>query len=80
LFTEDLRSTPAFSKDRYGSVPRFYVVCSEDSAIVKEYQQWMIENHPVNKVLEIKGADHMAMLSRPQELCQSLLHIADDIN
>ena len=27
-------------------------------------------------VVEIKGADHMAMLSKPQELCDSLLKIA----
>lgn len=71
---------PAFSVDRYGSVPSFYILCSEDAAIVKDYQQWMIQNHPVKEVIEIEKADHMAMLSTPLELYQSLLRIADDFD
>lgn len=80
LFMEDLESMPAFSGDRYGSVPRFYILCCEDAAIVKDYQRWMIQNYPVKKVIEIERADHMAMLSTPQELYQSLLHIADNLD
>ncbi|XP_061363420.1 salicylic acid-binding protein 2-like isoform X3 [Gastrolobium bilobum] len=37
---------------------------------------WMIENAGINDMLEINGADHMAMLSKPQELCDSLQQIA----
>lgn len=80
LFVEDLESMPAFSEDRYGSVPRFYILCCQDAVIVKDYQQRMIQNHPVRKVIEIERADHMAMLSTPQELHQSLLRIADDLD
>lgn len=79
LFVEDLKSKPAFSKDRYGSVSRFYVVCNEDAAIVKDHQQLMIENYPGSRVVEIEGADHMVMFSKPQELFQSLLHITEDM-
>ncbi|KAG2295590.1 hypothetical protein Bca52824_042259 [Brassica carinata] len=34
-----------------------------------DYQRWMISNFPVKEVMEIKDADHMAMFSKPQELC-----------
>lgn len=44
--------------------------------IIKEFQCWMIENYPVKEVMEIKGADHMAMFSKPQELTHRLLEIA----
>ncbi|ONK72490.1 uncharacterized protein A4U43_C04F19970 [Asparagus officinalis] len=80
MFLEDLESTSALSKDRYGSVPSFYVVCCDDAIIAKEYQQQMIRNHCVKKVFEIEGSDHMPMFSRPQELCQSLLEIVEHVD
>ncbi|XP_020261458.1 methylesterase 3-like isoform X2 [Asparagus officinalis] len=80
MFIEDLESMSALSKDRYGSVPSFYVVCCDDALITKEYQQQMIRNHCVKKVFEIEGSDHMAMFSRPQELCQSLLEIVEHVD
>ncbi|XP_061352526.1 salicylic acid-binding protein 2-like [Gastrolobium bilobum] len=76
LFLEDLSRQKNFSKEGYGSVPRAFVVCTEDLIIPLEYQLWMVKNAGINDVLEIKGADHMAMLSKPQELCESLLQIA----
>ena len=36
----------------------------------------MIENSGATKVIEIHGADHMPMFSKTQELCDSLLEIA----
>lgn len=44
--------------------------------ILKQFQHWMIENYAVREVMEIKGADHMAMFSKPQELTHCLLEIA----
>jgi hypothetical protein len=76
LFREDLSKAKNFSKERYGSVQRVYVVCDEDLGIPKEFQRWMIENGGLKDVMEIKGADHMAMFSKPQELCHRLLEIA----
>ncbi|KAL5705048.1 hypothetical protein ACHQM5_023397 [Ranunculus cassubicifolius] len=56
------------TKERYGKVPRVYVVSGEDKIIKKDFQMWMIEKNPTDDVKEIIGADHMAMLSKPQEL------------
>ncbi|XP_027347301.1 methylesterase 1-like isoform X4 [Abrus precatorius] len=76
LFMEDLAQQKNFSKDGYGSVPLAFIVCNGDLAIPLNYQLWMIQNAGINDVLEIKDADHMAMLCKPQELCDSLLQIA----
>ncbi|KAM0862627.1 hypothetical protein ACQ4PT_045142 [Festuca glaucescens] len=77
FFLEDLELQQPYSEDRYGSVRKVYIVCKEDLAIVEAYQRWMIENNPVQEVKELNGADHMAMLSRPDELAQCLADIAE---
>ncbi|KAK7386480.1 hypothetical protein VNO78_26740 [Psophocarpus tetragonolobus] len=76
LFIEDMSMQKNFSKQGYGSVPRVYIVCTEDLTITLEFQLWMIQNAGFNDIVEIKGADHMPMFSKPQELCDSLLLIA----
>ncbi|RZC23679.1 salicylic acid-binding protein 2-like [Glycine soja] len=76
LFMEDLTKQKNFSKEGYGSVPRAFIVCTEDLAIPLEYQLFMIQNVGFNEVVEIKGTDHMAMLCKPQELFDSLQQIA----
>lgn len=77
LFLYDLSKANSFSTTGYGSVKRVYVMCDEDLAIPVEFQRWMIENSAVEEVMEIKGADHMAMLSKPQELFHCLSEIAN---
>ncbi|KAL5099335.1 hypothetical protein RYX36_003662 [Vicia faba] len=77
FFLEDLSEAENLSKERYESVPRAYVVANDDLAIPVEFQQWMIQNAGIDIVKVIDGADHMAILSKPQELCLSLLEIAD---
>ncbi|KAL2333623.1 hypothetical protein Fmac_014836 [Flemingia macrophylla] len=77
LFIQDLSQQKTFSKQGYGSVPLAFIVCTEDLANPLKFQLWMIQNVGTNvDVLEIKGADHMAMLSKPHQLCDFLLHIA----
>ena len=77
LFVEDLAKLNMFSDEGYGSVARVFIKCDEDEAIRKEFQQWLIENNGgVKEVMTIKGADHMAMFSNPQELCTCLLKVA----
>ncbi|XP_028751960.1 salicylic acid-binding protein 2-like [Neltuma alba] len=75
-FVDDLSKANNFSEEGFGSVPRAFIVCNQDLAILMEFQLWMIQNSGVNEVLEIKDADHMAMLSQPQELCDALLCLA----
>lgn len=62
------------TKEKYGSVRRIYVVCDEEN---DPKQTWMIDNNPVDEVMVISDSDHMAMFSKPQELCSCLLDIGD---
>ncbi|KAK8951442.1 Methylesterase 3 [Platanthera zijinensis] len=75
LFYQELSKKPAFSKEGYGSVDKIYIICEDDAAIDEDFQQWMIENNPVKEVMKIRGADHMAMLSKPKELCECIKSI-----
>ncbi|KAF8088819.1 hypothetical protein N665_0529s0016 [Sinapis alba] len=77
LATDNLAGTRSFSEEGYESVTRIYIVCGEDIAVPEDYQRWMINNFPVKEVMQIEYADHMAMFSRPRELCALLLEIAD---
>nr|XP_004300558.2 PREDICTED: salicylic acid-binding protein 2-like isoform X2 [Fragaria vesca subsp. vesca] len=58
LFKEDIK----LSKEKYGSVPRVFIVSDQDLSIEEDAQMWMIENNPPNEVKVINGADHMVML------------------
>ncbi|CAK7339432.1 unnamed protein product [Dovyalis caffra] len=62
------------TKEKYGSVRRVYIVCEQEN---DPKQTWMIENNPVDEVMVISGSDHMAMFSKPQELCSCLQDIGD---
>ncbi|GAV89049.1 Abhydrolase_6 domain-containing protein [Cephalotus follicularis] len=75
IFLHDLSTTKSFSNAGYGSIARVFIVCNEDLGIPKEFQHWMIKNYLVKDVFEIE-ADHMAMFSKPQELCDRLSEIA----
>jgi hypothetical protein len=76
MFVEDLVLQKPYTKERYGSVRKVYIVCTEDHAIVDKFQRWMLENNPVDEVKEI-AADHVVMLSMPDELVRCLTDIAD---
>lgn len=77
LFIKDLKNANQFTKEGFGSVRRAYVVCDEDNAIKKEFQQWMIDNNPAEVVKELKHVDHMPMLCDPKQLSLCLLDIVD---
>ncbi|KAL3529873.1 hypothetical protein ACH5RR_009195 [Cinchona calisaya] len=66
-----------FSAELYGSVKRAYIVCGEDKGLPADFQRWLTKNIGVEEVKEIIDADHMPMLSKPQELCEYLLEISD---
>nr|XP_034913125.1 salicylic acid-binding protein 2-like [Populus alba] len=65
-----------FTKEKYGSVPRVYIVCDQDKIIKEAIQRWMIEKNPPEEVKVIPGSDHMLMFSKPQETCSCLLEVA----
>ena len=63
----------------YGSVKKVFVVVKADACMSEEDQRWMVDLSPGTEVEEIAGADHMAMCSRPRELCDILLRIANKV-
>ncbi|KAH9616483.1 hypothetical protein KSS87_019902 [Heliosperma pusillum] len=77
LFLTSLAKANNFSDSRYGSVRRVYIVCKKDDGINEEFARWMITNSQLPEVKEIEDADHMAMISQPQKLCDCLIEIAD---
>ncbi|KAF3775433.1 Salicylic acid-binding protein 2 [Nymphaea thermarum] len=77
FYRDDLSGHDFVSEANYGRTKRVYVVCKDDEKIKESFQRWMIEMSPVDEVVEIEGADHMAMLSKPHELCSHLLKIAE---
>uniref|UniRef100_M1CEZ6 Salicylic acid-binding protein 2 n=1 Tax=Solanum tuberosum TaxID=4113 RepID=M1CEZ6_SOLTU len=81
LFIEDLSKAKYFTDEGYGSVKKVYIICTEDKVLPKEFQQRLIDNiGTVTEAKEIKGADHMAMLCMPKQLCDTLLEIAYKYN
>ena len=74
-FVESLSKANKFTEDRYGSVPRVYIVCTEDILLSPSLQRFMIEKNEVKEVMEIP-ADHMAVFSKPKELGQCILELA----
>ena len=57
---------------RFGRVPRVYIECSRDKAIVPSLQRQMHTALPCRQVLAL-DADHSPFFSRPDELT-ALLH------
>ncbi|KAG2594086.1 hypothetical protein PVAP13_5NG618900 [Panicum virgatum] len=61
----------------YGSVSRVFVIAKADNSTTEEMQRRMVDLSPGAEVEEIAGADHMAMISKPKELCDVLVKIAN---
>ena len=75
MFVESLSEANKLTDDRYGSVPRVYIVCTEDILLSPSIQRFMIEQNEVKEVMEIP-ADHMAVFSKPKELSQCILELS----
>jgi len=63
---------------RYGAVRRVYVVAEEDEWKPAETQRLMASWNPGTEVVGLQGADHMPMFSKPRELSELLMEIAND--
>lgn len=59
----------------YGSVPRFYIECTEDKAVTPFIQRKMYSETTCEKVFSMKTS-HSPFFSKPQELCDIFLEIA----
>lgn len=77
LFSDEATQEEVWvTKEKYGSVPRVYIVCDQDKIIKEAIQRWMIEKNPPDEVKVVPGSDHMLMFSKPQEMCSCLLEVA----
>ncbi|KAG6729390.1 hypothetical protein I3842_01G026800 [Carya illinoinensis] len=72
-----LQKEANLSREKYGQVPRVYIICQKDNIMKEDFQRWMIENNPAPEVKVIADSDHMVMFSQPKELCSYLLEIAE---
>jgi len=75
---EDLRENTQLTEEKHGTVARVYIVCEQDKIMEQDFQVSIVERNPPNEVKVIAGADHMPMLSKPQELFSYLQQIADN--
>ncbi|XP_052191761.1 methyl jasmonate esterase 1-like [Diospyros lotus] len=73
---ENMSEELVFTAEKYGSVRRVFIVSEKDEVAKKEFQEWMIDRNPPDEVEEIKGSDHMVMVSKPVKLSALLLAIA----
>lgn len=65
------------SEARFGSVPRFYIECTEDRAVTPFIQQKMYKEMPCQKVYRM-ATSHSPFFSRPAELVEILCEIAEN--
>lgn len=62
------------SVDRFGQVPKAYIRCLKDQAVLLADQQKMIEKTNIHTVLDL-DADHSPFLSRSEAFVDGLKHI-----
>ena len=67
----------SITDEKYGSVPRYYIECTEDRAISPKLQQMMYYETPCKKVYKIK-ASHSPFFSKPKELVDILVEISNN--
>ncbi|TVU36793.1 hypothetical protein EJB05_18740, partial [Eragrostis curvula] len=63
--------------ERYGSVRRVYIVAEDDATWSTEFQRRMASWNPGTETWGLQEADHMPMFSKPRELSEVLVEIAD---
>lgn len=74
------RSTPlALSSERFGSLPRTYIECTEDRTIPLSSQRRMQQLVPGADVVTL-WADHSPYLSRPRALAAALIAAAEKVS
>uniref|UniRef100_A0A0D9YJQ5 AB hydrolase-1 domain-containing protein n=1 Tax=Oryza glumipatula TaxID=40148 RepID=A0A0D9YJQ5_9ORYZ len=72
-----MKDESLLTNGNYGSVKKVYVIAKADSSSTEEMQRWMVAMSPGTDVEEIAGADHAVMNSKPRELCDILIKIAN---
>jgi pimeloyl-ACP methyl ester carboxylesterase len=73
--TESAKAKLKLTKGKYGSVPRYYIKCTEDRAITPWLQDMMLAETPCLKVYNLPSS-HSPFFSMPDKLTDLLLEIA----
>ncbi|XP_021286325.1 methylesterase 3-like [Herrania umbratica] len=77
LFSVDVKSRElVLTSEKYGTVNRVFMAAEYDLIYEEGVQRWMIQQNQPDQVEEIKGSDHMVLMSKPVELFNLLLSIA----
>jgi pimeloyl-ACP methyl ester carboxylesterase len=63
------------SAERFGRVPRTYIICTQDQAIGPDHQRMMEAGLPCHSVIEL-DAGHSPFISQPEALAGQLLNLA----
>lgn len=63
--------------EKFGSVPRYYIECTEDRAVTPFIQQKMYSETPCKKVYRM-ATSHSPFFSQPKQLADILNEIAND--
>ena len=70
-------STPVrVTADRWGTVPRSYILCTKDRAISPTKQRAMIDSVGVDRVIEMESS-HSPFISQPDRLAALLIDLED---
>lgn len=64
------------SEEKFGSIRRFYIECTEDRAVTPFIQQKMYTETTCEKVYHMQSS-HSPFFSKPKELCNILIDIAN---
>jgi len=72
---ESGKETLHLTEENYGSVPRFYIECTEDKAVGILLQRKMVAESTCEKVYSM-ATSHSPFFSKPQELSDILCEIA----
>lgn len=64
------------SADRYGTVPRVFIMCEKDLVIRLASAERMVKLNPPKEVIRLRYADHMPFVSTPKTLHYHLIDIA----
>ncbi|CAO1940848.1 unnamed protein product [Urochloa humidicola] len=73
-------SVALLTAERYGAVRKVCVVAEDDASWSAEFQRRMASWNPGTEMRGLQGADHMPMLSKPRELSELLMEVADKYN
>ncbi|XP_002971545.2 putative methylesterase 13, chloroplastic isoform X2 [Selaginella moellendorffii] len=67
-----------YTKEKYGSIPRYYIKGIHDVLMPVAMQDYLLENNPPDGVLELPS-DHSPFFSTPDALVEALTSIATSL-